>query len=97
MTGVIAQRHNTRLKITRRMLYQRINRMLEQHSEDLPALCDAGMENAPTRYRAVEVQRDFLKSQHPELERLGRNIGVIRPWEELECTATALDLRTSLQ
>lgn len=67
-------------KITKRALYQRIARKIRNDGEELQVAHGDGPED---RCQVIDVQRDFIKARHPELERLGRDLGVIGPSEEL--------------
>ena len=77
----------TKLAISERALYQRINRRLSQAGE---RLCTARGESAKQElgdYYVVETgQRTTcagVAHAYVDLETLGRELGAIRPWEEV--------------
>jgi len=78
------KRSGTRLKITERALIQRINRKLKQDGEQLRAARSQRMETSVGRHYIVNVERNFIAYQNVDPEELGRKLGVIQPWEELE-------------
>ena len=72
-----------RLRITARASYQRINRKLRQDGEQLRTARSQSVEHVVGRYFIVDVCRNFIAAQHVDLEALGRELGVIKPWEEV--------------
>lgn len=82
-----------RIRITERALFQRINRKLKQDGEKL---CTARTDSAKEqlgRFYVVETGQHARPKRavssgvvhtDVDLEKLGRKLGVIQPWEELE-------------
>ena len=84
----------TRIKITERALFQRVNRKLKQDGQKL---CTAHSESAKQqlgRFYVVQTgenagtKRGAVSSgvvhMNVDLEKLAQKLGVIQPWEELE-------------
>jgi len=74
----------TRLKITERALLQRINRKLKSEGEQLRTARSQNVETSVGRYYIVDLERNVIAYQHVDPEALGRKLGAIQPWEELE-------------
>lgn len=68
-----------RLGITRRALVQRINRHLRKRNE---ALRGTRGPNTGEYYR-VDTNRNVLIEERVALEKLGRELGVLAPYERL--------------
>jgi hypothetical protein len=81
MTKTPARR---RLKITERALIQRLNRKLKQDGEQLRTSRSTQTEITVGRYFIVDIQRNFISTQDVDIEKLGRELGVIQAWEEVE-------------
>lgn len=73
----------TRLKITERALMQRINRKLKQDGEQLRTARTQQVETTVGHYFIVDMNRNAITTQRVDLEKMGRELGVIQPWEEL--------------
>ena len=73
-----------KVKITEHALYQRINRKLKHDGEQLRTARSQNVELSVGRYFTVNVAHNYIDRQHLDLEVLGRNLGVIQPWEQLE-------------
>jgi DNA-directed RNA polymerase subunit RPC12/RpoP len=73
----------TRIKITERALYQRLNRKLRQDGKQLRTARSEGVELDIGRYFIVDVNRNAITDQNVNLEELGRELGAIQPWEEM--------------
>ncbi len=78
------KKRSTRLKITERALFQRINRKLKQDGEQLRTARNQSVETSVGRYFIVDLNLNAVTFPHQDLEKLGRKLGVIQPWEELE-------------
>jgi hypothetical protein len=72
------------VKITERALYQRINRKLRHEGEQLRTCRSELWQLELGRYYIVDVFSSCVGCQHVDLETLGRELGVMQPWEELE-------------
>lgn len=84
---------STRIKITERALFQRVNRRLKQDGEKL---CTARSDSAKEqlgRFYVVETGQYARPKRAASsgvvytdinLEKLAQKLGVIEPWEELE-------------
>jgi hypothetical protein len=68
-----------RLNVTRRALVQRINRHLRKRNEALRSTRGA---NTGEYYR-VDISRNVLIEERVALEKLGRELGVLAPYERL--------------
>jgi hypothetical protein len=79
-----------KVPVTVRALIQRINRKLAQEDKRLvktrenaltgngvPLVHDLG------RYYAIDVGRNQMADTHVDPEKLGRQLGVMQPWEKL--------------
>jgi len=84
---------STRIKITKRALFQRIDRKLKQYGEKLytprteAAQQELGAYCVVATGEVVRPKRAAIPGAvrvHVDLEKLGRELGVIQPWEELE-------------
>ncbi|MGA3020308.1 MAG: hypothetical protein ABSF62_24575 [Bryobacteraceae bacterium] len=85
------KKRSTRIKITERALFQRVNRKLNQDGEKL---CTARSDSARQqlgRFYVVETGQQPKRAAssgvahvNVDLEKLARKLGVIQPWEELE-------------
>ena len=73
-----------KVAISERALVQRINRKLKPENEQLRASRTPRMESSVGRYYVLDLRRNFISSQHVDPEALGRELGVLQPWEELE-------------
>jgi hypothetical protein len=78
------QQENTKIKITERALYQRINRRLKRDGERLQTARSQSTELSVGRYYIVNGDGNYILHQHVDLEAWGREFGVIQPWEQLE-------------
>jgi len=74
----------SKVKITERALYQRISRKLKHDGEQLRTARSQNVELSVGRYFTVNVAHNYIDRQHLDLEVLGRNLGVIQPWEQVE-------------
>jgi len=67
--------------VTKRALFQRINRALQKDGEQLKtsrgmqAYLDVGT------YYAIDISRNFISRKEVDLEALGRELGVLKPYE----------------
>jgi hypothetical protein len=77
------KKRTTRIKITERALFQRVNRRLKQDGEKLSTARSDSVEIEVGHYFIVNTNRNAITAQHVDLEKLGRELGVIQPWEEL--------------
>jgi hypothetical protein len=85
---------STRIKITKRALMQRINRKIAPDFEKLCTARSAAVQAQFGRCYIVETAREVGPMLLPgsgrvihrsvDLEKLGRKLGLIQPWEELE-------------
>lgn len=67
--------------VTERALLQRINRRLEPYGKSVKHLRGAAAE-ASGEFVVVEFERVVF--DHIDLERYGRDLGVLKPWEALQ-------------
>jgi len=74
---------SARIRVSERALLQRINRKLKQDGEQLRTARSDQAERDAGRYYLVNVKRNSIQSMHVQLEKLGRELGVMQPWEEL--------------
>jgi len=81
-----------RVKITERALIQRINRKLKQDGEKLCTARSDSTREQLGRFYVVETGQHVrpkratsagLVHSDVDLEKLGRKLGVMQPWEEL--------------
>lgn len=70
--------------VSERALLQRINRKLRREDEVLKVSRTARMVSSVGRYYVVDVLRNIVSCQHVDPESLGRDLGVLREWEELK-------------
>lgn len=73
-------------KITEGALYQRINRRLKHDHEQLRTSRGWQMESNVGHYYILDVWRNAIIAQYVDLEKLGRELDLIGPLEELETT-----------
>jgi hypothetical protein len=79
----------TKVPISERALFQRINRRLKKDGRALQTargFSDGTYWHENTnlgRYYIVDVRRNFVVNHHLDLQELGRELEVLSPWEEL--------------
>jgi hypothetical protein len=73
----------TRVPITEKALYQRINRKLRAQDEVLKR-ARGNVETTLGDYYVVNVNRNYVAQHHVGLEQLGRELGVLAEWETLQ-------------
>jgi CRISPR/Cas system-associated protein Csx1 len=67
-----------KILVTRRNLFQRINRALKAKGRRLRThLGKSG-------FYVVDLKRDRILSVNHDLEKLGKELGVLNPWERVE-------------
>jgi hypothetical protein len=71
------------VKFTKRALYQRINRALRAEGIQLRTCRSGRWQLELGTYYIVDVLSNYVARQHVDLEKLGRELGVIKPWEVL--------------
>jgi hypothetical protein len=76
MEAIMAKQLKKR-PVTWRAVVQRVNRRLAHDGEMLRADRSSG------EHYIVDIQRNAVTAQHVDVEELGRELGVIRPWEEV--------------
>ena len=77
------QQPETKLQITERALYQRINRKLKHDSWQLRTARTPQVETSVGHHFIVDLNCNAITTQHVDLEALGRELGVLQPWENL--------------
>ena len=74
---------NTKVPVTEKALYQRINRKLRQRDEVLKR-SRASTELDLGKYFVVDLHRNAVTSHHIDIEDFGKQIGVLADWESLQ-------------
>jgi hypothetical protein len=74
----------TRLPISERALFQRIDRKLRLSGKKLGTSRTTQMETSVGRHYIIDMQRNSISRKSVDLIELGRELGVIQPWEKLE-------------
>jgi hypothetical protein len=74
----MSQPTKSKVPVTLRALTQRINRALARRGEKL---CAARAESELGWFYVVNVHLGTVEAQHQNPEALGRDLGVLRPWE----------------
>ena len=69
--------------ITEKALLQRINRKLRAQDEILKR-ARSTVETTLGAYFVVDVQGNFVKQHHVDIEDFGRDLGVLAEWESLQ-------------
>jgi hypothetical protein len=77
------QQPESKLQITERALIQRINRRLREGGAQLRTARTPQVETSVGHHFIVDLNCDAITTQNVDLEVLGRELGVIHPWEEL--------------
>jgi|SRR6185437_4049782 len=73
---------NTCVPVTERALYQRIDRKLRKEDGECLRTCRGGKwETTLGRYYSVNIYRNSIESMNIPLEKWGRELGVLKPWE----------------
>jgi hypothetical protein len=72
-----------KIVVTERALFQRINRKLKEEGEQLRTARTPAVEASVERYYILDVNRNFIAHEHVEMEALGRELGVLQPWEKV--------------
>ena len=73
----------TKVQITERALMQRIQRKLKHQDELLRKNASLRWQTDLGDFYIVDANRNILLSAHHNLEQLGRELGALRPYEEL--------------
>jgi hypothetical protein len=81
--GCVKKLSTQKIKITERALFQRINRKLHQQGENLRTARSQKVEASAGHHYIVDAKRKAVSADHVDLEKLGRKLGVIQPWEEV--------------
>ena len=69
--------------VSARALLQRIQRVLQKRDELIRTTRGGRAEIQLGEYYVVDVQRNAIVSKNVDIEALGRELGVLKPWEEL--------------
>jgi len=69
--------------VTRRALFQRIDRVLWKAGERLRTYRGGTSRSALGDLYIVDVKRNVVTGSHIDLERYGRELGVLKPYERL--------------
>ena len=73
----------TKVPVTEKALYQRINRKLQEQGSALKR-ARASAETALGAYFVVDVQGNYVTQHHIDIEDFGREIGALAEWESLQ-------------
>jgi hypothetical protein len=71
------------IAVTRRALVQRLNRRLSKQGEVLKGIRGRGARSRPGEYQLIDIERNFLIEDDVNLEKLGRELGVLVAYERL--------------
>jgi hypothetical protein len=69
--------------VSLRALVQRVNRALKKKGRLLKAARGERARTEVGDYYLIDVERNFLTDKHVNVEVLGRELGVLQPWEVL--------------
>jgi hypothetical protein len=72
-----------RLEITQRSLYARIARKLAKDGKQLRTARSAAMESNVGRYYIIDTYRNEVVDYRLDLITLGKDLGLLQPWEEV--------------
>ena len=72
------------MPVTERALKQRINRRLEKQGEVLKTLRGDRWYTDLGRHYILNIDHSFVVAGHIDLEKLGRELGAMAPYERLE-------------
>jgi len=73
-----------KVPITMRALIQRINRKLAQDDEVLHAARSERARQDVGDYFVVDIRHGGINHKNVDVDALGRDLGVLRPWEEVK-------------
>jgi uncharacterized protein YnzC (UPF0291/DUF896 family) len=73
----------TKVPITEKALYQRINRKLKDQDASLKR-ARGSVETTLGEYFVVDVKGNYVTNHHIQIENLGRELGVLAEWETLQ-------------
>ena len=73
-----------KVAVSERAIFQRINRKLHQDGEMLKTSRSERVEQQVGRYYVVDIRRNFIARRDVDLIALGRELGVLKPWEAVE-------------
>jgi hypothetical protein len=73
----------TTIPVTKRALLQRINRKLKASGQHVLATRGTAARREVGEFYQVNVDRNSHVASHVNLERLGRELEVLAPWERL--------------
>jgi hypothetical protein len=72
-----------KVPVSKRALAQRISRALEKQGEKLMATRGEGARMELGDFYVIDVSRNFVTAKDVDLESLGRELGVLKPYEAL--------------
>jgi hypothetical protein len=73
-----------KLPVTARALLQRINRKLRPHFEQVRTTRSERLANEFGRYYRMNWNRNYVAQRFVDIEALGRDLGVLAPFEALD-------------
>lgn len=73
-----------KVPVSERALVQRVNRKLAPEREVVKKARGQRMQMEAGTFYRIDLQRNFLVESDVDLEALGRDLGVLNPWESLE-------------
>lgn len=73
----------SKVSVSKRALLQRINRVLKKDDEVVRASRGARAKQDLGDFYAINLRRNFLADSNVDLEKLGRKLDVLKPWENL--------------
>jgi len=73
-----------RVAVSMRALVQRINRHLKENDEIMKSPRGRRMRWDVGDFYVIDAKRNFVVSKDVDPEALGRELGVLKPWEKVE-------------
>ena len=70
--------------VSERALIARINRRLQKDGRFLRTARSRAVASSVGQYYVIDTDRNWIVWQNTDLEALGRELGVLQPWERLQ-------------
>jgi hypothetical protein len=72
------------VKITQRELVRRINQKLDKNIEEVMESRDGESNNETDEYYTIEFDQNKITTTNVDIEKLGKELGVLKDFEKLE-------------
>jgi len=76
-------KHPRKAAVSERAILARINRKLASDKEAIRKSRSAQMRASVGQFYRIDLMRNFISGQDIDLTRFAKELGVLRPWEEI--------------